>query len=238
MGEAGENVDEAEDDQPFRFSLSKVTCISSPALKTPWLPDCQNVLGVEFIRLNKWDKSLTRFCAGASPNRSVKRAKPLVNINVAWFHEIHQLRREGCNAALKKVMLESQDEQHHLNTPDDKIRAATEQDQWVAGRMISVSLPEVKGDDGATIAERRDVRLLWGIRGADIWMELSDANLYYIRTAIRASKPQDADAKRKAPSTEPGRKKRRKLKRRPSADAEQKQAENGEEPVEGALAAD
>ena len=64
--------------------------------------------------------------------------------------------------------------------PPAKVRPATQSDEWLASRTVVVEVPAA-GDMAA-----RELRLLWAVRG-DVYMELTEGNLEYVREAIRSS---------------------------------------------------
>ena len=173
--------DDEEEDNEVR--IYEATCIQYG--KSTWMPSVQLISGVKFIRVSKWDRHLTTFCTRRPLNLHSSGGRPLNSINVAWFDEIKKLRVQACDQAIRKV-IEDGAEAEGSKKPD-KIRKATQEDEFVAGRTVTIEVPPVECD-GAVVEPARSLRVLWGIRG-DVWVELSTENLSYIRHAILNSPP-------------------------------------------------
>ena len=74
---------EEENQGPEPIKISRVTAVSGPSLKSPWLPDVQSVEGVEYIRLAKWSPQLTKLCTGRT--KQLHNKKEQHHMNVQWF---------------------------------------------------------------------------------------------------------------------------------------------------------
>ena len=173
--------DGPEDEEEVR--IYEATCVQYG--KSTWMPSVQLISGVKFIRVSKWDRRLTNFCTRRPLNLHSSGSRPLNTINVVWFDEIKSLRVQACNQAIRKV-IEDGAEAEGSKKPE-KIRKATQEDEFVAGRTVTIEAPPVVRD-GAVVEPARLLRVLWGIRG-DLWIELSTENLSYIRHAILNSAP-------------------------------------------------
>ena len=173
--------DGAEDEEEIR--IYEATCIQYG--KSTWMPSVQLISGVKFIRVSKWDRHLTTFCTRRPLNLYSSGSRPLNTINVVWFDEVKSLRVQACNQAIRKV-IEDGAEAEGSKKPE-KIRKATQEDEFVAGRIVTIEVPPVE-QDGAVVEPARSLRVLWGIRG-DLWIELTAENLSYIRHAILNSAP-------------------------------------------------
>ena len=136
------------------------------------------------------------------------------NINVKLFQEWSYLRQCACDAALRKVI-----EDGHLQEGSEvpkKIRHAREEDAYLVGRSVIIQTPEFTDANG-TVHPRKPIRVLWQIKGVDIWIELNLENVQHTLEALRVSQPEPPkQAKGRA---SPGRRRRR-LKRRLSDPAE------------------
>ncbi|CAE7255754.1 GIP [Symbiodinium sp. CCMP2592] len=179
------------------IAVYKATCITGPGLKNPWLPSVQTVAGVEFLKLSKWDREFVQFCTGRALNLHQAGVKPVHSINVEFFRDLAELRVQACNAAVRKVIIEACEAENKEKPA--KIRLAQQQDEFLVGSSVSVEVPAIHDSDQAVIEEPRSLRLLWAIRG-DLWMELTEGNLRYVRKAVRNSpvlpvKPKRAKSK-------------------------------------------
>eukprot|EP00439_Symbiodinium_sp_Y106_P081249 s52_g20.t1 len=186
LAEGSEPEDVGNEDQPVL--IYKATCIKGPGLRSPWMPAVQTVSGVEYVKLVKWDRDLTLFCTGQPMNLHTKAKKPLNNINVAWFEEMKTLRQQACDSAVKKVILEAAEAEG--KPPPAKIRAAQAEDEFLVGGSVVLDVPDIynKDNEDEVVEPGRQLRVLWGVKG-EIWVELTEANLRYVRQAIRHSTP-------------------------------------------------
>ena len=98
-----------------------------------------------------------------------------------------------------------------------KFRQAREDDKFVIARCVSVTLPAFTDGQGSAVDET-EMHMLWSVKSKDIHIDLTDQNLRYCFSALECS-----------PAVEKGRdeqkiaspkKKRRKLKWRPSKEAD------------------
>ena len=199
---ASDDEGEAAPAPEEELRIAKVTCVTGPGLRAPWLPDVQTVAATEFIKLTKWSRELTQYCTGESLNLHKKgtKRKPH-NINCVWFHDMAERRRSACNAALRAVVVEAAAEGQAA--APKKFRPATDADQWLAGRTVIVDAPAIH-EDGQCKADARHIKMLWGVKGHDLWVELTKANLEYARAAIKVSPPYEPEKK-----ASPKRKRRR-----------------------------
>ena len=130
------------------------------------------------------------------------------------------MRHQACSALVKKNMLSGVQE----GEAPPKIRPPREDDKWFVSRMVHVEFPEVE----AFGMPAREMTMLWSIRSRELEVELEEGNLRYIIAALSAS---DAVVKAEV-AAEPKemaspRRKRRRLKKRPSAEEGGEKAEEG-----------
>ena len=114
------------------------------------------------------------------------------SINVKWFEEIIALRKTECDKRLKEVICNAAVEAGE-NRPE-KVRPAVADDEWLRGRHIALDLPPVPGHAGIS------TRVLWGVKGADLYMQLTTDNLKYAKAAILASEPSERRRSKKVPA--------------------------------------
>eukprot|EP00439_Symbiodinium_sp_Y106_P082018 s1148_g21.t1 len=209
----GEPEDE-EQEQPI--AIFKATCIRGPGLKAPWMPAVQTIGGIEYIKLVKWDRELTMFCTGkALVFGGDGSKKPAHNINVRWFEDTCILRQHACDAAVKRVIIEAA--QAEGKEPPAKIRQARPEDEFLIGSSVMIDVPEIHDENNEMLEEARQLRVLWAVKG-DLWMELTEANLRYVRHAIKQSEPHVQNRSKRSAKSSP--KRQRKRGRKAAADQE------------------
>ncbi|CAE7472204.1 unnamed protein product [Symbiodinium sp. KB8] len=197
QGDVVERQDEDEQDEEKPVRLYKATCVSGGGLgSSVWLPEVTVVGGQEFLRFSKWDRDLTKLCTKKPMNLWTSGKKPLNNINVELFSQLASLRMQACNQALKKVM-EQAAEAEGVPLPS-KIRQATAQDAFVAGQSVVIQAPAILNEDGDEIEEERPIRVLWGVRGQDLWMEATEDVIRYFIAGVKHSKPYEQPVSKRA----------------------------------------
>ena len=196
--------DEEEGDKPLKMFTA--VCLSGGNIKGVWMPETQTVSGFTFIRLSKWCKKLTQYVTGKAMN--LHQQRPINSINVQWFITMQELRRQACNEALKRVIVQAA-EAEGSKIPE-KIRPARQEDEFIAGRTVIVTPPAIEGSDDEAVAPQQ-LRLLWVLKSADIWVELTIPNMEYVKRAILKSPPwqQPIGKRAKGAAASPKRRRRR-----------------------------
>ena len=217
--ELEEANEEQEDVGRVPLVIEKVTRVQLGD-RRPWFPQCQEVDGRTFVTLSKNDTGLCFLVTGKGQNRHQKRDPH--SLNVQWWDEARRMRHQACSALVKKNMLSGVQE----GEAPPKIRPPPprEDDKWFVSRMVHVEFPEVE----AFGMPAREMTMLWSIRSRELEVELEEGNLRYIIAALSAS---DAVVKAEV-AAEPKemaspRRKRRRLKKRPSAEEGGEKAEEG-----------
>ena len=119
--------------------------------------------------------------------------------------EKHCRGKEACDAALHRKLKESEDDQ-----PMHRLRAAKDDDGvLIDKRFVMIRLPAFS-EPGREFPEI-SCRVLWQIKGANVWLELTEATVTYVLAALRVS---ERFVKQKKLRGSP--KRRRKLRRRAS----------------------
>ncbi|CAK9064419.1 unnamed protein product, partial [Durusdinium trenchii] len=92
-----------------------------------------------------------------------------------------KMGKEACDAALHRKLKESEDDQ-----PMHRLRAAKDDDGvLIDKRFVMIRLPAFS-EPGREFPEI-SCRVLWQIKGADVWLELTEATLTYVLAALRVS---------------------------------------------------
>ncbi|CAE7256773.1 unnamed protein product [Symbiodinium sp. CCMP2592] len=223
-----EQEDENQEELPIRI-FTAITIEGAGLKKATWQPAVQVVSGCNYIKLTKWDRDLTLFVTGKGLRLHSGKEH---NINRQWFSTVAELRKEACQESLKRVIKEAAEAE---GTPiPQKIRAATQQDEYLAGRTVQVLAPAVQNADGDEVHAEHQMTMLWGIKGEQLWVELTTENLNYVRLAIlHSSAAAPAPPKRargKAAAGSPKRRKRGRKPHKPLRDEDQ-----GSEPEQEAV---
>lgn len=173
--------------------------VCDPALKSPWIPEVQEVEGKVFLRLQKWDSKFTAFVTAKTFNAHGKRAKN--QINMLAFQDLLEQRREACHDKLRARLQEgyaAEQEQNPTGKPL-RLRKPREDDQYLAGRIVELQMPQC--EDAGWSFGPVVLKVLWGIHTTDLWVEFSLENLKYVRGYLRSYVTDDPPApkRRKKP---------------------------------------
>ena len=167
--------------QPIQ--IREVVAVTGGGLKKkkPWLPETKEVEECRFVKLSKWDPAFTIFCSGKA--MQLRKDKDLHHCNVEGFNTLLDLRRTACNQ-----LYAAQVRQAAASAGDPlpaKLRKAREQDQYIAGRIVTMHCPRLAYSEECL--PEIDMKVLWSVSSPEIWVELLPENLAYVSLAIRKS---------------------------------------------------
>jgi hypothetical protein len=155
--------------------------IENDMLKTPWMPETQDVEGMTFMKVCKWDPHLCRFCTGHGID--LRKASNKRNINVAFLEEMQRLRTSCADLAVRGAY--STDGEDVVLDKKKRPRKAKISDKDIAPAVLNVTCPAFGRGD--LVIEAMDIQMLFGVKNSDIWMQVLPKNLEYIRHGVLAS---------------------------------------------------
>ncbi|CAE7872584.1 unnamed protein product, partial [Symbiodinium sp. KB8] len=100
------------------------------------------------------------------------------------FKDMKKARQEACDSAVKKVIVEAAEAEG--KPVPKRIRPARDDDQFLIGKTVMLDCPEVRNKEDEVLEPARQINFLWGTK-SDLFMELTEANLSYVRHAIKES---------------------------------------------------
>ncbi|CAE8618412.1 unnamed protein product [Polarella glacialis] len=159
--------------------IYNVVAIKNDVLKQPWLPETKIEGDVTFIRLDKWDRMLAKFCTGSSLDLRKGKIK---NANYLYFDQLQTARTAACDAA---VVAAYAVDDAVAERPNKRQRKARLSDREIAPSVVEVLAPEV--NRGGIHLPAVAMKMLFGIKNSVMWVELSPENLEHIRQGILAS---------------------------------------------------
>ena len=160
------------------IALQKTWAIITPGQR--WLPEINEMKGIPFMKITKFDRSLTKWVLGASMDMRQGKGKSL---NVKGFDEWITLRKQASQAAVHDVLLESAKQDPEEETKAKKKRQAKDDDKdLLPNPWIMVDLPKV------TYNEKEHgpltVKCLYAVQSPDIWVEFSENVLLWFRALV------------------------------------------------------
>ena len=143
-----------------------------------WVPEVQNVGGINFCKIQKWDRKFIRF-AKASALNLAKAAES----NIGIVDELCNLRNLACDQALIDLDQVS-DGSAGGPLPRRRVRhrKASNNDILVLPSYVDISLPDIILPNGVMAGFTAKV-LAEGVRSTTLFIEMSIEVLEYIRSA-------------------------------------------------------
>lgn len=163
--------------------------VVSNDFKSNWVPETQEVEGVFFMKVSKWDRSFVRFCTGQALQFS---GGPRQDVNVSFLEVIQRLRTSAVDAAVKRVF---DDEAGARKTK--RVRKARLSDRDLVPPVLSMQCPEIRRGD--LLVPSLHIQVLFGVKNSDLWVEASAPVLEYLRHGVLASLDADQSGRKWKP---------------------------------------
>ena len=153
--------------------------VVSNDFKTNWVPESEEVDGSMFMRLSKWDRNFVKFCTGKALVFSGGNRQ---TVNVDFVDKLQRLRTDAVDAALAAVMEQEPDGSKKRK----RIRKARIDDRDILPQVFTIICPALDQDE-QRIHEELPMRVLFGVKNHDLWMEAKEVNLEYVRLGIMSA---------------------------------------------------
>ena len=219
--EESQSSDGSQTRSSASFSLEKRWVIFSKGQK--WVPQCkQDSHQRDYIQVGKFDRSFVKFCLGQGMVVGKRSA------NVPAFDKLLENRKAASVQAV------------NANTEDDskKKRKVRPEDESLVDGFIHIELEEIQWQ-GDTLGGY-SARALWGLDKNTLWIELTKANLTYLKAMVSAGqgergrtrpwKTNETDAK---PKKSPKKSRLRRLKAMSSSPSKHKDGPSRDVQVDG-----
>jgi hypothetical protein len=160
--------------------VSMRPAVTNSYLKQPWCPVTQEVDGMHFFMVDKWDRRLTTFCTGKGLN--LKKGQK-ADINCQFIDHLQKLRSSAADEAVARAYEVEEDGDGARSRK--KSRKAKISDADIADKVVEIEGPSVQRAD--VVIPGRVMKALFGIKNHPLWLELTAENLEYIRHGVLAS---------------------------------------------------
>lgn len=145
----------------------------------PWHPKIRCVEDRYYVKIQKWCRAFTRFCTGRSLDLRKGKGHSLskssfVDDLIVKLHEI------SVEAARELILAQAETDADRNRAKRRKIRPA---DSALSPHTVMLTLPAVAE------FEEKDIRCLWSVSGADMWVHLEARTLDHIRAGVLRSMP-------------------------------------------------
>ena len=162
-----------------------------------WVPEVQEVNGKKFFLVNKWDRSLVKWCleSGLSLGKDSSN-----DINVKWFDELVKSRSEASHAAYDAAVdmedAENQDEDSVETPPKKKRRRKAKNTDQHYAPIVTIDVPSIAfGGETVTVPDNK-INVLFAVAKVQLYVELTEANLMYIKAAVNNDRDKGKDGKK------------------------------------------
>lgn len=166
----------------------------------PWMPTTLTKMDKTFCKCSKFDRGFVMFCLERSMQTTSKKGDA-TTCNVPVFkHLLDERRRKSIECAQEALEVEDVQPDDSVVQKRKKIKSSHEA---LVNPVISVTFPPVGH------LEAREVDVLWGVKSADLWVELTGQNMKHIKMLIQSQSDQVLCKKKASPKKSPRRKMRR-----------------------------
>ena len=139
--------------------------------------------GRPYIKLSKFDRSFVYFCLGKGMDLESQRSA-----NVQGFDALMQRRKAASVQAVHRA-LETENSQ-------GKKRKVRDEDKELVDDHVTIELDELTTNDGR-VCGGFGARVLWGLDSSTLWLELTEANMEFMRVMVRAGQSDRGKTKSK-----------------------------------------
>ena len=140
-----------------------------------WVPNVKDVDGAQYLQVQKYGRSITKFLTGKTMNLSKAKGFTLNGTPSGDFIDhLCELRTKASHNQAKDKILECDSQEF---TKEKKKRKITAQDELLCP-VVTVTLPPVQ-DDKVSL-EGMDVKMLFGLTGTDVWVEAEESVIRHI----------------------------------------------------------
>ena len=146
---------------------SVVTITNDHTKKHPWTPEVQTIENVQFIKVQRLSRDLTRFVSGKCLDLRKEKGHSL---NGAYITSLMQLRNEAAAKAVAEATAEDDGAKKRTRRPRPS-------DRVLVDPFLVITMPNTD----------TDIRVLSGVGTEPLWMELGAEILEKLRDGILAS---------------------------------------------------
>ena len=165
-----------------------------------WYPEVVTRNGDNFIKLSKFDRKFVLFALGKPMDLSKGVAR---SANSLLFDKLLELRKKASEESARQQiqMPESGDATVDHPVPKRKAKRVREEDGCLVDPRVEIQLPEL--ETKAEYFLSRPAKVLWGVTSKELWIELTEPNLHYMKAMVKMGLGQQQVRKKKSPKKSP-----------------------------------
>ena len=170
-----------------------------------WYPEVVTRNGDNFIKLSKFDRKFVLFALGQPMDLSKGVAR---SANSLLFDQLLELRKRASEESARQQMEmpESQDNPADQAVPKRRPKRVRVEDGCLVDPRVEIQLPELETKNEFFLS--RTAKALWGVTSKELWLELNESNLHYMKAMVKHGQQQPRKKKEKKVSPKKSPKKR------------------------------
>ena len=175
-----------------------------------WYPEVVTRNGDNFIKLSKFDRKFVLFALGKPMDLSKGVAR---SANSLLFDKLLELRKRASEESARQQieMAESGDTPSDQPVPKRKGKRVRVEDGCLVDPRVEIQLPEL--DTKTEYFLSRPAKVLWGVTSKELWIELNEPNLHYMKAMVKMGLGQQQVRKKKDKKGSPKKSPKKRLKR-------------------------
>ena len=159
-----------------------------------WYPEVVTRNGDNFVKLSKFDRKFVLFALGKPMDLSKGVAR---SANSLLFDKLLELRKQASEESARQQMEmpESQDTPSDHPVPKRKAKRVRSEDGCLVDPRVVIQLPELETKTEYFMS--RPAKVLWGVTSKELWIELNEPNLHYMKAMVQMGLGQQQTRKKK-----------------------------------------
>lgn len=159
-----------------------------------WYPEVVTRNGDNFVKLSKFDRKFVLFALGKPMDLSKGVAR---SANSLLFDKLLGLRKQASEESARQQMEmpESQDTPSDHPVPKRKAKRVRTEDGCLVDPRVVIQLPELETKTEYFLS--RPAKVLWGVTSKELWIELNEPNLHYMKAMVQHGVGQQQPRKKK-----------------------------------------
>ena len=146
--------------------------------KQTWVAETKELDGNTFVKIDKWNRPFVSFVTGKA--LQLQAGREAHHLSIPAFGKLLDARKDACAELYQATVREAA---AAAGDPEPQARQPREADCYLTGRVVTMRLPavEFEGDTADAI----EMRALWSISAPEMWVELTEANMDYLRVYLK-----------------------------------------------------
>ena len=174
-----------------------------------WYPDVVTRSGDNFIKLSKFDRHFVKFCLQKPMDLSKGVGR---SANSTLFDKLLELRKRASEESARQQMeMPESGGDTASAVPKRKAKRVRVEDGCLVDPRVTIQLPDLETKTEYFMS--RPAKALWGVTSKELWLELNEPNLHYMKALVQHGAGHQQPRKKKEKKGSPKKSPRKRLKR-------------------------